>query len=378
MKSLNTTIRKEIKNLLLLFDYLIWWLFDPSKFKKIKKDEIKKVLIVHLGAIGEILVSTPILPALKKELNCEISFMVKEGNQAIFKNNPYVSNVLTIKKGFKENVKLLKNEKFDMAIILLPASTKISLMCFLAKIKYRIGCYEGIINGPPLFLTKRTFPIKNKNVVLKFLDIVKQIGIDNKIPKIEIYLSDNEKKDLKKALAKFHTTNYVVIHPGFSSIMKHNYPSRLWPLENYSKVIDYLIKKYKVKVFLTGSKDEKIISDKIKQKVKNKKNVIISNGLFDLRELFALISKSKLLISGGVAVHISAAFNIPTVALEGKSNVTEWHPWNPKNNYILLNHPEVCTGCEKEDCRRKNQECMKAITVSEVVTAADRLWKLNY
>jgi heptosyltransferase-2 len=342
------------------------------------RKEIKKVLIINLGAIGDILSGTPLLPVLKKALNCEISFMVKEGNKEVFKYNPYISEIITLKKGFKENVKYLKAKKFDLVILLLPASTKISLMCFLAKIKYKIGCYGGIKKGPLLFFTKRIFPIKEKHVTERFLDIIKQIGIDNNVPNLEIYLSDKEKKDLKKMLVKLKTKNFIVVHPGFSSAVKYQHPSRLWPLDRYAEVIDYLIERYKVKVFLTGNKDEKIINTEIKNKVRNKKEVIISNDFFDIRGFFALISESRLVISSGVPIHIAAAFNIPTIALEGKSNPKEWHPWNPKRNYKWFYHPEVCTGCEKEYCRKKNQECMKAITVKEVVNAADELLNPHY
>jgi len=378
MKSLITLIRKEIKDTLILFDYFLWLLLDPSKFTKINKKEIKKVLIINLGAIGDVLASTPLLPALKKELNCKISFMVKENNKEIFKYNPYISEILTIKKEFKENVKFLKNKKFDLAIVLLPASTRISLMCLFAKIKYRIGCYGGIQKGPSLFFTKRIFPINNKDhVVKKFLSIIKQIGINNKNPKIEIYLSKKEKESVKKKLNKLNVKDYIVIHPGFSAITKHKYPARLWPLDRYAKVIDYLIENYKLKILLTGSPAEKFISEKIKSLVKNKKKVIVCAEKFNFRESFAVINFAKLIIepSTGAGHCVAVGVKTPVIDLTGSVSPLEWHPWALKKDYRLLYHPEVCTLCERPYCRKKTIECLKAIPVKEVISAIDSILK---
>ena len=105
MKSAYTQIREKTRNLFLMLDYLLWLLLDLSKFKRIKKEKIKKVLIIHLGAIGELLVTTPLFPALKKALNCEISFMVSEGKEEVLKNNPNISEIL-IDEGFKNSKKI--------------------------------------------------------------------------------------------------------------------------------------------------------------------------------------------------------------------------------------------------------------------------------
>ena len=379
MESLVTLIRKEIKNILILFEYLIWLLLDPSKFTKINKKEIKKVLIINTGSIGEIIANTPLLPALKNKLNCEISFMIHKGYGAVFENNPYVSEIIEYEENFKKNIKKLRKDNFDLAIIIFPPSLKISLMCLFSGIKYRIGCYKGIKEGPSFFFTKRTFPINNKNVVEKYLDIIKQIGINNPDPRTEIYLSDREKNNLKNKLRKLKIKDFIIVHPGFKSILEYEYPSRLWPLERYAEVIDYLIEKYKIKILLTGSRNEEPVSNKIKSLVKkeNKKNVIICAKKFGFRESFVLIDFAKLIIepSTGAGHCIATPLKTPVIDLMGKMDVHEWRPWGDKDKIRYFFHNEVCTGCNLEFCRKKTIECLKAITVKEVINAADELLK---
>ena len=373
MKSAYTQIREKTRNLFLMLDYLLWLLLDLSKFKRIKKEKIKKVLIIHLGAIGELLVTTPLFPALKKALNCEISFMVSEGKEEVLKNNPNISEIL-IDEGFKKNVKKLKERNFDLAVILFPGSMQLSLMCLFAGIKYRIGCFSGLKKGPALFFTRRIFPINKKHAIEKNLDIIKQIGIYNENPKIEVYISNKEKKSIEKFLKKKKIKDYVIVHPGFGFSTKHKYPSRLWPLDRYAKVIDYIVKNYGVKVLLTGSADEKILAEEIMRNVKEKRKVIITNELFNFGELSFLISKARLLIAPGTStIHLATAFDTPIVELIGKEDLYEWHPWMDKENYKILFHPEVCTGCNLIECKKKTIECMNAITIQEVINSINKL-----
>jgi heptosyltransferase-2 len=327
-----------------------------------------------LGAMGELLIMTPLLPALKKELNCEIYFMVKRGREDVFKNNPHVSQVLIYEDSFGENVKKLKKLKFDLAIDLFPASTKNAIICLFSKIKYRLGGANGMSGGPSFFFTKRIFPIVKKHVVEENLDIIRQIGINNKSPRIETYVTEKEKEQVQDKLNKLKIKDYVIIHPGFRFSPKEKYLSRLWPLERYSKVIDYISKKYKLKVLLTGLESEKEISKKILEKVKKKKGVIIMNGAFNYNELVALVSNAKLIICPDtLLVHIASSFNIKIIELMGRGGPKRWHPWNSKKNYKVLFHPEVCTECYRGICKKKMVECMNSITTKEVTNAINEL-----
>lgn len=374
MKSMQTLMREKIKNFLLLFDYIIWGLFDPCKFKKIKKEKIKKILIISLGAIGELLMLTPLLFALKKQLNCEISLMLKKGREEVLKNNPHVSEILIYDNSFKKNVEKLKKRHFDLAIIHYPVSMKIAFMCLFSKIKYRIGGISSLKSCPAFFITKKIFPIIKEHVVEEVLNLSRQIGIGNKNPRIETYVTKKEKQSVKNKLKKFKVEDYVIVHPGFGSSTKYKYPSRLWPLERYAKVADYLIEKYNFKILLTGGEDERKFSEEILKNAKNKNKVFITNGLFNFNELAFTVSKAKLVIAPGTSViHIATAFNTPTIELIGKEDLSVWHPWMDKKRYITLSHQEVCTGCNLLECKKKTIECMKAISAEEVINASEEL-----
>lgn len=370
MESVPTRVKEQIRSILLFINYLLWLILSPSKFKKIRKKEIKKVVIISYGAIGELLILSSLLPVLKKSLNCEINFMLASENRNVFKNNPYVSEVIISKNNFKENIQNLKKRKFDLAIITKPISFGCSFMCLLAKIKYQIGSGgrgTNVGKGPPMFFNKNFFTRKKQHVIEDNLDIIRQIGIDNKNPKIEFYLSEKEKRRAQKKLNKLKIKDYVIIHPGFRGAGKLKYPAKLWPLEKYVKIINFISENYKVKILLTGSEEQREFINKITKKVKNGKTVLNAAGIFDIEELAYVISKSRLIIAPNTgAVHFASLSNTPLIELEGVGRPWQWYPLRQDKNYKILYHPEVCTGCNGVECRKKTIECMEAISVGEV------------
>jgi ADP-heptose:LPS heptosyltransferase len=126
-------IKLAIKDFLIAFEYLLWLIFDFCKFKIVRKDKIKKVLFVHSGAIGELLVSTPAVRAIKEQLKAEIHYMVSPGKENILAGNPNISKIVNL-GNFKQNLALMKKEKYDLAVILWPGSLRVGMAAFMAGV----------------------------------------------------------------------------------------------------------------------------------------------------------------------------------------------------------------------------------------------------
>ncbi|MEM2956110.1 MAG: glycosyltransferase family 9 protein [Candidatus Pacearchaeota archaeon] len=371
MKSFTTLVLDELRKLIVIADYLIWLLFDPSKFKRIDKSKIRKVLIIHLGAMGELLILTPVIHALKKELNTDIDFMVSKGKEDVLKNNPNLSKIIIYQDSYSKNLDTIKKENYNLAVIMWPGFPKISWMCMKAGIPYRIGVFKNVKDGINFFFTRRMLDLRRKHAVECNLDIIRTIGIDNKNPKLEFYLSKEDEQRGKKIISKLKLSKYVIIHPGFS-FSNIKYPSRWWPPERYAAVADYLIKKRKMKVLLTGNNEEKKFSEDIKKFAKHKKDILITNGRLSLSELAYLIKKAGLIIAPSTGViHLASALGTNIIQISGKDDQVLWTPFSKSAKVIF--HPEVCTECDKVYCRKRTQECMKAITSEEVIKAIDSL-----
>ena len=384
MKSGKTKLIDEGQNLFKMGEYLSWLALDPSKFTIIKKQEIKKILIINRGSIGELLLCSPMIRALKSEFNSEVSIMVRDRFVPVLLGNPLISEIIPYKESFSENVSALEKRNFDLAVIVFPGSTKMAYMCIKSGIKYRIGCYKGVRDGIALGYARRIFPInRGKNIMEYYMDIIRQIGAD--IPKEEmkneIYLSKKEEEFVKSFKKKNKIKKYAIVHPGFSSATANDFPSRKWAPEKYAKVIDHLIEKYKLAVVMDGSKNESELSKEIKKivKTKNQKKVFICPD-FSIRENFAVIGRSEIVIeaSSGMGHCVATAFNVPVVSMVGKTEEYEWKPWgNPKKIRYIYRNDSPCTACNKEYCRRKDVICMSLITADDVKLSIDELFLKN-
>jgi len=266
----------------LILDYLLWLLLDISKFKIVRKSKIKKVLVTHQGAIGELLITTPILRTLKDRLGCEIVYMAPKGKAAIFENNPDVDKIVGFEDSFEANLKKIKKEKFDLALIV-QAHFKIAYMCWKAGIPYRIGGFGGLNRAPSLFFTRKTFPLKGTHSIEKNLAIINTIGLDNKNPRYRAVVSTRERSSIKQKLKKLGIDRFFIVHPGFGS-PKDPDKSRLWPVKRYSDLVNHLIDKYDTKIILgVGVKEEKNLTEKILSGVKRKNRDIFRARVFGLR-----------------------------------------------------------------------------------------------
>lgn len=337
MKIRQGLFRWYLKQGFLLFDYLLWLLFDPTKFKKIDRRKIKNVLVIHLGAIGELLASTALIARIKNNLNCKIDYLLLKGREPIFEDNPRINKILLFnKESMKDNIENLKKGDYDLAIIISPASLKISRMCRKIGIKYIIGGFGGLSRFPTFLYTRRNFPLGMKHSLKRGFDILNPIKVYYKNPKIEVYFSKEARGGMEKKLKKLRIKTFAIVHPGFGQAAEGN-TSKKWESGRYSEIIDYLIEKYKIDVLVTGVRNEREFINEIIKNVKNKERVRDASDIFSLKEFFALIQKARIMIAPDTgAGHAAAALGVPLINIMGIISPEEWSPLGNKKRIINL------------------------------------------
>ncbi len=366
--------KSRLKECIMFLDYVLWLLLDPSKFKRIKRDQIKKVALIHQGAIGEILITTILAETLKKDLGCEIIYMLPLGKDRLVKGNPSVSKAIEYTGNIWQDAKVLKEEKCDLALIF-QASFKNSFLCKLAGIKYRVGGFGGLRRSPSILFTRRIFPICHQHSVECNLNMIRKIGLDSRGLKPKVFSLKEEDLIVNSKLKKLGIKKYMVIHPGFGKTkMGFRDPSRLWSIKKYAEVINRLVKKYPHKIILTGLREEKELISDIMVNVSNKKRTLDASGLFNLGEMISLIKNAKLVIAPDTGVsHIAASLGVPLVNLEGRSGPEEW---GPVGNYKLIKnlyHREQYRIFESLKKPLIFEGGLNAITPQEVISAIEKL-----
>ena len=293
-----------------------------------------KILIIHTAFIGDIVLSTPLIQKLKDLYpKSKIDYLTLPTNQSILYNNPNLNEIILYDKkgkdkgikGFLRILKILKQKKYDYAVI--PHRfIKSILLAKLAKIPDIVGF--DVATGSSLLDKKVHYDMK-KHEVERLLNLVEYEG--EKIP-VRIYPAKENFVKIEKMLKNSGYTGkkeqkLILVAPGSQR------PEKMWPIEKYRKVIQKLKKNENYFIGITGSKSEK----ELPLNFEKDKNVIDFRGEISLVEFGALISKADVVVGNDSSpIHIASGFEKPFVIGifgPGKRSLG-FFPWTEKSNVI--------------------------------------------
>ncbi|MFQ3675010.1 MAG: glycosyltransferase family 9 protein, partial [Endomicrobiia bacterium] len=245
----------------------------------------KNILIIKLGAIGDVLMASPSFAAIKKKYP-EDRIFVLVGNWAkdVLTNNPNIDEIISVdenifwKKKVFSLIRLfieLKKKKFSI-IYVMHWSNYFNFFAYLLGAKEIIG-FER--KSSSRYLTRKIIFEEGKepHSVYKYLNLVDD-NYKAYDTNIEIYLSEEEITFAKEELNKYNIEKYekiVGIFPGGGENPRSKMWTRRWTIENYSKIIKNILLEKKVLILLFGSKSEENLWLEIKKNV-NETNRIIN------------------------------------------------------------------------------------------------------
>ena len=293
-----------------------------------------KILIIHTAFIGDIVLSTPLIQKLKDLYpKSKIDYLTLPTNQSVLYNNPNLNEIILYDKkgkdkgikGFLRILKILKQKKYDYAVI--PHRfIKSILLAKLAKISDIVGF--DVATGSSLLDKKVHYDMK-KHEVERLLNLVEYEG--EKIP-VRIYPAKENFVKIEKMLKNSGYTGkkeqkLILVAPGSQR------PEKMWPIEKYREVIQKLKKNENYFIGITGSKSEK----ELPLNFEKDKNVIDFRGEISLVEFGALISKADVVVGNDSSpIHIASGFEKPFVIGifgPGKRSLG-FFPWTEKSNVI--------------------------------------------
>lgn len=343
------------------------------------------ILIINLGGIGDILLSIPAMRALRDLYpQAEISMLVTSRVYEIAERLSYIDKVFTfnIRYGgsfsFNNTLKnfkalfALRKKRFDIAINMRTlfsnrSAKKIKFLLDIIKPKTRVG--RDTEGKGYFFDVKIPETKKGQKYEMEYdIDTVKALGAEVIDKNIDFEIDEESIEKVNKILEKEDMSKNAIligIHPG-------GMPSRRWPIENFSCVIDEVHKKILSKFLITGGREELSLAKKL-MKITNAKIINLS-GKLNIIELSALIKRCNLFISNDTGpMHIAAILRTPLVAIFGPGDITRFDPRNISNKTVVLYKNAECAPCEKVEC--KNLKCLKVISPKEVTEATLTLLK---
>ncbi|MBM4286654.1 MAG: putative lipopolysaccharide heptosyltransferase III [Deltaproteobacteria bacterium] len=336
-----------------------------------------RILIIQLKHLGDILLTTPVLPALKEAWpQAAISALTPRGMEPMLTEHPLLTEVLSMDRAdrspfhFLKFAAQLRQRRFDLVLEfsggdrgafytrLTGAGTRVGFQDPRRPAWHRFCAFTLLAPQPPL----------RWHTVEKHLALVRSLGVEPKNHGPAFFWNrqtDQEVRDLMERLG-LAPRKFILLHPPARWLFK------CWTPEGYAQVIETLQGDYKVPVVITAAPQSQEIDfvDNIMRLVRTLP--VNLAGRLSLKTLGALIAQARLFLGVDSApMHLAAAVGTPAVVLFGPSGPFNWRPWG--EGHIVLTKDFDCQPCGRDGCEgSKISRCLTAITPAEVLAAVDR------
>ena len=337
--------------------------------------DIKNILLVRTDRIGDVILSLPMLPLLKRRFpNARISVLVRNYTRELVERHSSVDEVLVYEhedsiRSLWNILKEIRARKFDVGIIPYPRFRS-TLLMFLAGIRIRVG--TGYRWYSILFNRKVYEHRKNaqRHEVEYNVNLLRSLGIEpTGAAQFELTVSSSAKKIVDSFLAENSISEkekFVILHPGSGG------SARDWRPENFSELGDKVKTLLGLKVLVSGGKGEDRLVQKVAEGMKTRP--IIAVGKFSLEEFGALVQRAAVFVSNSTGpMHIAAVLGTPVIAFFPpilQCSPVRWGPYTEKKKVFIADNT-VCTLCHGSPCR--SNVCMDQIKVDDVVVAIKQL-----
>lgn len=308
------------------------------------ENSVKKILVVRNDRVGDLVLSTPALRALRhKYFDAQIHLFVNKYAGDIVVKNSNINKILSDEKE-------VFNNKYDLAIAL-HAGFKQNELLFKSMANRRVGF---IGSGGGFFLTdkikddRRTKPQHEIEFTLR---AVEKIGASTDNKKLEVSITREGEKFADKFYLEHQLTGLIIIvHPGARQECLR------WGKQGFTQLCDKLIKENKASIILSGTGAEQAVITDIIKMMKYKPIVCLD---IKLTELVSVLNRASMYIGNITGpMHIACALNIPVVAITGLINsLDDYRYWGPRCDKYQI----VC------------KQGINSITVDEVYQAFMKL-----
>ncbi|MDP8212038.1 MAG: lipopolysaccharide heptosyltransferase II [Candidatus Zapsychrus exili] len=329
---------------------------------------MKNILVVNVNWIGDVVLSSPIFKALKEQYpNAKVSCLGPPRVKDILECIHGVDSVIVYdEKGAHlsifSKIKLIyeiSSMKFDIVFLLHGSFTR-ALLVFLAGIPKRVG--YGTKKRSMLLTHKVPFLGKDVHRRDYYLNVIESFGVSVR-DRATFIKSDEESQSVVNNIFRENNVEksdfVVVVNVG------GNWDLKRWPKNNFSILIDRLIKEYKAKVIMSGSSKDIELTKEICLDLEYRP--LILAGKQKLKELIALLEKSDLVISADSGpIHLASSVGVKVVGIFGPTRPEITGPRGNERGVILQRD----VGCNREPCYHldcNDNVCMKAITVEDII-----------
>lgn len=343
----------------------------------------RRILCVRLDTLGDVLMTTPAIRALKESLNeSHITLLTSPPGAEPTPYIPEIDTTLVYESPWMKATPHHLNSaddrafldtlrgQFDAAVIFNVYSQNpqpAALFCYLADIPLRLAYTR---ENPYHLLTNWIKEVEPEQMirheVQRQIDLVNSIGCESEDQRLSFCVNEQDRLcaiEQLQAAGVNVSRPWITVHPGVSA------PSRQYAPEGFAQAARQLASEDRLQIVFTGSPAEIELVEQIQAMMQAASFSLA--GRLNLGELGALLELSPLLLANNTGpVHIAAAVGTPVVDLYALTN-PQHTPWGVPNRVLF--HDVPCKYCYKSICPQGHHNCLRLVTPQEVVQAVREL-----
>ena len=308
--------------------------------------EFRKILIIRLSSLGDIILTTPLIRSLKNQYpQLQIDFLIRPQYKDVLINNPYINNIIYYESDNVEKKLLerkLSEQNHELVIDLQNnfRSAAISSNLKVLKVKFNKKTFEKF-----LLVKFKINKLRNsKQIPIRYAETINGFQLDDK--GLDLFTNNNSSAVLNSE------EKYIGFCPGSRHFTK------MWPEEYYIQ-LGNLLKIHGYKIVLLGGSNDNQVCTKISKSIPYSINLCNDDDILqtaaDMKKCEAVVCNDSGLM------HAACAVKIPVLAFFG-STVKEFgfSPYKNRNS-ILENNSVSCRPCShigRESCPKSHFKCM--------------------
>lgn len=309
-----------------------------------------KVLVIRFSSIGDIVLTSPVVRCLKKQLSdVEIHVLTKTQYVSLWTENPNISKIHTWGNDSTFTLQTLRKEQFDYVIDLHKNIRTKRVKWYLRKKSFsfpKLNFEKWVLVN-----FKRNL-LPNIHIVDRYFKAVEPLGVFNDHEGLDFFINI-DKNSFQKSF-DIHS-NYIVACIG------GQFATKKLPIEKWVEILN----DFPSTTVIIGGKEDAESGKKLVKLLPNQK-IVNTCGNFSVQESAAIIKGGKVLITHDTGMmHIGAAFDIPIVSIWGNT-VPEFgmYPYRPQapNSYSIHEVKDLpCRPCSKigyDKCPKGHFKCM--------------------
>jgi ADP-heptose:LPS heptosyltransferase len=328
-----------------------------------------KFLLVRFSSIGDIVLTTPVIRCLKKQVpDAEVHFLTKQAFLPVVQHNPYIDKLHVLAHSWELMIEELRVEKYDYIIDL---HHNVKTLRLKRELNVKSYSFYKLNIQKYIYTSLKINILPNVHIVDRYLNTLKSFDVKNDGGGLDYFISPGE-ETTKKDIPASHHAGYIACVIGAALGTKR------WPVHKWKEFCERMDHP----LILLGGKEDMANGNEIASADPVK--VYNACGKFSINESADLVRKAKFVISNDTGLmHIAAAWKRPVISLWGNTVPSfGMYPYygdnflsnQKKPPYEILQVNKLwCRPCSKigyEKCPLGHFKCMEKIDSELVLQTA--------